>query len=311
MQKWLIPLVLTALLLAAGCPMTKHSEQVKRNEARLAAEGIVPLARGDLAPQFSAELADGGTFSIPDDLGGGQVLLFFYPADFTPNTTRDLLQLGKLQDELNDNGILVYGISGGTAAEHHDYAGRYGITVPLLADPKLEIAKQYGCAPEQAEFAQRTLVGIDSDSTIAFFERGFQVYGKAQSILDWFAGKPTPEEAAEAGESEAEPEGGKLAELDEEQRRAIYIKIKQARDRAWAEAEDQFPLDAEGTEQREQVRKQGELAMKLEEQYLNEEAKAEGLTFDELEQIEDEGDTTNWPGIETVEETTEKPAADS
>jgi len=302
-------LVLLVLVLAAGC-MVNRGEQVKRNEERLATEGIVPLARGDVAPPFSTQLVDGSALSLPADLAGERVLLFFYPAVFTPNSTRDLQQLGKLQVELADAGIRVYGISGGKLGEHRSFADRYDLTVPLLADPDLTIAKQYGCAPEDADFAQRTLVGIDADGKIAFFERGFPLYGKAQVILDWFAGKAGPAEAT--GEEEtAEPEsGGKLAGLDEEQRRGIYIEIKQARDRAWAEAEEQYPLDAEDAEQREEVRKQAELALELEEQYLSDLAAAEELTRDELAQIEEEGDSTDWPDVAAVEESAETPATD-
>lgn len=264
----------------------------------MATEGIEALTPGNAAPPFSTELVDGSELSIPGDLAGEQVLLFFYPADNTPNSTGDLKQLGKFQAELADAGIKAYGISGGTLGEHRAFADRYGITLPLLADPQLSIARRYGCAPEDAEFVQRTLVGIDADGKIAFFERGFPLYGKAQPILDWFAGKAGPAEVTGEEEAEEAAEGGKLADLDEEQRRAIYIEIKQARDRAWAEAEQHYPLDAEGTEQREQVRRQGELAFELEEQYLTELAVDYELIREELMEIEAEGDSAEWAGTE-------------
>lgn len=304
MHKYLIPLIGGALLLISGCMMPNRDEQVKRNEERMAAEGITALNRGDLAPPFSAQTSDGSSLSIPADLTDERILLFFYPADDTPNTTRDLQALGKFQAELSEASIQVYGISGGSLASHQAFAQRYSLSVPLLADPELSIAESYGCAPQDAEFVQRTLVGIDTDGKIAFFERGFPLFGKAKPILDWFAGISTTAAGAETAPPAAEEDtgGGKLAELDEEQRRAIYLEIKQERDRAWVEAEEQYPLDAEGVEQREQVRKQGELALQLEEQYLSDLSARHELTREELSEIEAAGDSADWSGNGTADE---------
>jgi len=288
--------------------MPNRKEQVTRNEERMAAEGITALARGDTAPPFSTQASDGSELSIPADLADDRLLLFFYPADNTPNTTRDLQTLGKFQPQLAEANIQVYAISGGSMSSHEKYAERYGLTIPLLLDADLSIARHYGCAPEDAEFVQRTLVGIDTDGKIAFFERGFPLFGKPDQILTWFAGEAAAPAGVEAPVTEegTATEGGKLAELDEEQRRAIYQEIKQERDRAWAEAEEQYPLDSEDSEQREQVRKQGELALQLEEQYLSDLADSHELTREELMEIETEGDSADWSGAETA---TESPPA--
>ena len=127
--------------------MPDRDKQVEKNEERMAAEGIMALARGDIAPAFTTARHDGDELSIPDGLYGKRVVLFFYPADNTPNTTRDLQALDKFGPELSAVGITVYGISGGTLAEHQGYAKRYGITLPLLVDSDLAIAESYGCAP--------------------------------------------------------------------------------------------------------------------------------------------------------------------
>jgi peroxiredoxin Q/BCP len=297
--KYLILTALAGLILCSGCMMPDREKQVQKNEERMAAEGMTALARGDSAPAFTTARHDGAEFSIPGDLAGNRVVLFFYPADNTPNTTRDLQALEKFVPELSEAGISVYAVSGGTLAEHQSYADRYHITVPLLVDSDLAIAQSYGCAPEDAEFVQRTLVGINTDGTIAFFERGFPLMGKVQPILDWFAGSRTAAEADAAVESEVTTaEGGKLADLDEETRQAIYLEIKLAREQAWEEAEMQFPLDAPDVDQREQVRAQSELALQLEDEYLNSLSETHELLRQELADIEAEGDQAEWPGSE-------------
>jgi peroxiredoxin Q/BCP len=43
----------------------------------------IELKPGDAAPSFEAQDADGKTWNL-DELRGKRVVLYFYPADFTP-----------------------------------------------------------------------------------------------------------------------------------------------------------------------------------------------------------------------------------
>lgn len=288
---------LAVLVAVTGCMMPDRAKQVAENEKRLAADGIIALEVGQVAPPFTAAATDGSELSVPAGLDGRQLLLFFFPADDTPNSTRHLNTLMKLSKDLGEAGIAVYAISGGSRAEHQAYTEKYKLTLPVLADPGLAIAQRYGCAAEGGQYAQRTLVGIDGEGQIAFFERGFPLMGKADQIIELFANAGAPPAAtAEDGTGAAGAElAGNLDNLDEEARRAVYLEIMLAREQAWAEAEEQYPLDTPGVDQREQVRNQGELAGELENQYLENIAAAHELTLLDLTAIEAEGKAAGWP----------------
>jgi len=166
--------------------MPNVKEQRSKNEKKLAAEGITALTPGKAAPAIASTTHLGAEFSIPQVDGERRIVLFFYPADDTPNTTRQLQQLSKPMPVLEPEGIHVYGISKGSARGHQAYAEKYAITVPLIADKDLAISSSYGCALPDGEFVQRTMVGIDRDGTVAFFERGFPVGDPANEIMKWY-----------------------------------------------------------------------------------------------------------------------------
>jgi len=277
--------------------MPNREEQVAKNEARLVEEGITALETGQPAPAFSATAHDGATLDVPptDD---GRVLLYFYPADMTPNTTRELQTLSGMLAELAQSGISVYGLSGGTLDEHRQYAARYGISVPLLNGDGLAVAERYGCAPEGAEFIQRTLVGIERDGTVAFFERGFPLLSSPEPVLEWFAGEDAPVAADASASADEEADWvprDQEAPLDEETRRLVFAKLKEAEDRAWDEARRERPVTATDDRMAEQIRQQSELAMQLLDEYKGELAAEYELTRRQLNDIIAEGTEADWP----------------
>ena len=188
----IILVVLGQLLLVSGCMMANPEEQRAKNEPILAEEGITALEPGTKAPALTSETAIGEEVTLPTD-PGSRVVLFFYPADDTPNTTREMSKLNKMATALEAEGIKLYGVSKGSASEHAEYAQQYGITVPLLADEDLSISADYGCALKDGLYAQRTFVGIETDGTIAFFERGFDPNYNEKTIREWFD-PPAPKE---------------------------------------------------------------------------------------------------------------------
>lgn len=186
MTRYLIAVLCLGTLLLTSCMMPNVKEQRAKNEKKLAAEGITALTPGKEAPAFSSTTHLGSEFSIPQDDSEQRIVLFFYPADDTPNTTRQLQQLSKPMPVLEPEGIHVYGISKGSARKHQAYAEKYGIAIPLIADEKLAISTSYGCSLAGGEFLQRTMVGIDRDGTVAFFERGFPMGDPATEIMKWY-----------------------------------------------------------------------------------------------------------------------------
>jgi peroxiredoxin Q/BCP len=129
---------------------------------------------GDLAPDFTLTAADGRSVSLASFRGTANVVLIFYPKDQTPGCTK---QLCTARDDAADYaaaGAQVFGVNGDDAASHARFIAKHGLSMPLLVDPGLAVAKQYdavmGIGP--LKIVNRTVVGIDRAGTIAFYARG-------------------------------------------------------------------------------------------------------------------------------------------
>ena len=103
------------------------------------------LKTGDTAPDFTLPDQDGMQVHLAELLTRGPVLLYFYPADFTPVCTREACAFGALEPELNRAGVTLVGISPQDSASHTRFRERYHLSFPLLADPEKRVIRAYGC----------------------------------------------------------------------------------------------------------------------------------------------------------------------
>jgi peroxiredoxin len=139
------------------------------------AEAAAEPASADPAPEAEESDVAGKSLDESTDTEpstGPYTVLFFYPADFTPNSTKHLRELSKASESLAAVDVQVYGISLGSAEQHSSFAQENGITVPLLVDTGA-VARLYGALAEGGQHPQRTLVGIRPNGTIGFYDRAF------------------------------------------------------------------------------------------------------------------------------------------
>src|SRR5215218_6990035 len=107
------------------------------------------LQLGDLAPDFTAETAD-GDIRFHEWLGDGWGVLFSHPADFTPVCTTELGAVARLRDQFAARDTKVAAVSVDPAESHRawsaDIAETQGAEVnfPLIADPDRRVATLYG-----------------------------------------------------------------------------------------------------------------------------------------------------------------------
>jgi peroxiredoxin Q/BCP len=101
------------------------------------------LGVGDRAPDF--ELAGTGdrTYRL-SDFQGRWLVLAFYPGDFTPVCTRQFCSYRDAADRLNELDAEVLGISPQSLDSHERFRGKYGLSLPLLADPERRMIRAYG-----------------------------------------------------------------------------------------------------------------------------------------------------------------------
>ncbi len=103
------------------------------------------LKVGDSAPDFSLPDQDGRELRLSALLAKGPVLLYFYPADFTPVCTREACAFGAVDAELNRAGVTLLGVSPQDGATHTRFRERYSLPFPLLADPDKRVIRAYDC----------------------------------------------------------------------------------------------------------------------------------------------------------------------
>jgi thioredoxin-dependent peroxiredoxin len=102
------------------------------------------LKRGERAPDFTLPDQDGQQRSLSQLLLAGPLVLYFYPADFTPGCTREACSIRDMHDDIAAAGMRVVGVSPQDAASHARFRARHDLPFTLLADPDKRVARAYG-----------------------------------------------------------------------------------------------------------------------------------------------------------------------
>lgn len=122
---------------------------------------------GDIAPDFTLRDQDNNEVTL-SSLRGHNVVLVFYPMDFSPTCTSELKELTATRERYDAAGARVYGISIDSRHVHRAFRRDEELEVPLLADfhPKGAVAQTYGAYLDQAGFATRATFVIDKDGVV-------------------------------------------------------------------------------------------------------------------------------------------------
>lgn len=128
------------------------------------------LSPGDSAPDFTLPSTVGDKVTLSDYRGKKNVLLMFYPLDFSPVCSVENKQCAELLPayEGGAEDVQVLGISVDSLWAHKAFAAQNGIPYPLLADfhPKGDVAKKYGVYLEDKGISARTAFIIGKDGKI-------------------------------------------------------------------------------------------------------------------------------------------------
>jgi peroxiredoxin Q/BCP len=99
---------------------------------------------GDTAPEFTAQDSDGGLWSLTAALGRGDVVVYFYPADFTPVCTREACAFRDNFADLSQVNVQIVGVSPQSAASHARFRKQYQLPFPLLCDENKAVIRAFG-----------------------------------------------------------------------------------------------------------------------------------------------------------------------
>ena len=101
------------------------------------------LAVGDRAPEFTLPDQDERDVPLTSLLNQGPLVLYFYPADFTPGCTKEACIFRDLHSELTNAGMNVAGISPQSPESHRRFREKYHLPFRLLSDPEKAVIRMY------------------------------------------------------------------------------------------------------------------------------------------------------------------------
>jgi peroxiredoxin Q/BCP len=101
------------------------------------------LEKGRKAPEFDLPDQDGRRHTLKSLLADGPLILYFYPADFTPGCTKEACSFRDLHQDLMKAKLRVVGVSPQDVESHRRFADQHGLNFPLLADPDKTVVKAY------------------------------------------------------------------------------------------------------------------------------------------------------------------------
>jgi len=126
---------------------------------------MTTLKAGDLAPDFTLPSTTEESITFSQYRGQKNVVLAFYPFDWSPVCS---LQLPGLQEDLPEFMALnaqILGISIDSRHSHRAFAEHLGLEFPLLSDFDKQVCRAYGVLREGG-FAERALFVIDRQGVI-------------------------------------------------------------------------------------------------------------------------------------------------
>lgn len=125
------------------------------------------LDKGDRAPDFELPDQTGQHVKLGELLNGGPVVLYFYPADFTPVCTREACAFRDRHEDLSQLDVTIVGVSPQSQASHQRFAETYGLPFPLLCDTDKRVIRAYGVDGPLGLGVRRVTYLIERDGTIA------------------------------------------------------------------------------------------------------------------------------------------------
>jgi peroxiredoxin Q/BCP len=103
----------------------------------------VMLRVGDMAPLFTLPNQAGESIALASLIGIGPVVLFFYPSDYNPLCTLELIAFRSHYHFFNEAGAVVIGVSSNGSDSHAVLCSILRLQFHLLSDREQTVRSQY------------------------------------------------------------------------------------------------------------------------------------------------------------------------
>ena len=149
----------------------------------------MPLKVGDAAPEFELMNQDKTPVKLSSFRGQKNVVLLFYPMDFSPVCTAEHCAFGPELGPINaGNDTAIFGVSTDSPFCHAAFKKQYQIPYDLLADVNRRVSKAYDLFMGEEPFncSKRGTVVIGKDGKIAFWqEQPTREARKSEELMKW------------------------------------------------------------------------------------------------------------------------------
>ncbi|TSA17571.1 MAG: peroxiredoxin [Betaproteobacteria bacterium] len=140
-------------------------------------------AAGSQASDFSLADQSGKTRTLAE-FRGKWVVLYFYPKDDTPGCTEEACSFRDDIFKLSQLGAQVVGVSLDDSASHAQFAKKFSLPFPLLADPSGVVTRSYGALPEGSRYARRYTFLIDPAGKVAKVYTSVETSRHSVEVID-------------------------------------------------------------------------------------------------------------------------------
>lgn len=147
------------------------------------------IAEGDMIPDLSLTMPDGGPVKLRNYVGQPFVL-YFYPKDDTSGCTREAQGFSDHIEAFKKAGAAVLGVSKDSPAKHRKFIDKYALAVPLASDEPGTVIEAFGAWIEKSLYG-RKYMGIDRstflfgvDGKLVRAWRKVKVPGHVEQVLE-------------------------------------------------------------------------------------------------------------------------------
>ena len=132
----------------------------------------MPVAVGQTAPDFTLKDQSQKEIKLSDFAGKRNVVLIFYPLDFSPVCTNEHACFVNDMKQYESLDAQVLGLSVDSVWAHKAFAEKMGIHYPLLADfhPKGAVAEKFGVYLADKGITGRAIAIVNRAGKIAWFK---------------------------------------------------------------------------------------------------------------------------------------------
>lgn len=124
------------------------------------------LEPGSKAPEFVLANDRGGETTLSDLLQHGPLILYFYPADFTPGCTKEACSIRDIHNDIQSVGLQVAGVSPQDIDSHKRFRDKHELPFVLLSDPDKIAITMYDVDGPFGVGVRRATFLINQDRTI-------------------------------------------------------------------------------------------------------------------------------------------------